>query len=65
MRFLSSAEHHDLIEADRLRMLKSKDAKPIKLAGQQTCACADYRCWDHEHHHALADHPAITVFEEH
>ena len=34
MRFLSSAEHHDLVEADGLRMSESKDANPIKLACQ-------------------------------
>ena len=33
MGFLSSAKHHDLIEADRLRMFESKDGEPIKLAG--------------------------------
>ena len=51
MRFLSSAKHHDLVKADRLWMFESKDAKPIKLAGQQTCACADRRSWNHKHQH--------------
>ncbi len=32
MRFLSSAKHHDLVEADGFRMFESKDAKPIELA---------------------------------
>jgi len=32
MHFLPSAEHYDLIEADRLRMFESKGANPIELA---------------------------------
>jgi hypothetical protein len=32
MRFLSSAQHHHLIETDGLWMFESKDANPIKLA---------------------------------
>jgi hypothetical protein len=34
MRFLTSAQHHDLIETDGLWMFESKDANPIKLACQ-------------------------------
>src|SRR5271166_4943612 len=45
-------------------MLKSKDAKPIKLAGQQTCARAHSGSWNNEHQHAFSVHPAITVFQE-
>src|SRR5271157_3692234 len=45
-------------------MLKSKDANPIKLAGQQTCARAHSGSWNNEHQHAFSVHPAITVFQE-
>jgi hypothetical protein len=45
-------------------MLKSKDAKPIKLAGQKTRTRANCRSWNHKHQHTLAGHPAITVFQE-
>src|SRR5664279_2038824 len=62
--FLSSAKHHNLIEADGLRMFESEDRKPIKLASQETCACTDCRGWNNEHQHALAGYPAIAVFEE-
>src|ERR1035441_7176017 len=65
MGFLSSAKHHDLIEADGLRMFESKDGKPIKLAGQQTGARTDCGSWYNEHQHTLAAHPAIAVFQEH
>src|SRR5271166_6649919 len=65
MRFLSSAKHHDLIETDGLWMFESKDANPIKLACQQTCACTDSGNRNHEHQHSLAGHPAIAVFQEH
>src|ERR1022692_4251676 len=65
MGFLSSAKHHDLIEADGLRMFESKDAKPIKLAGQQSRAGPNGRSWYNEHQRALAGHPAIAVLQEH
>src|SRR5664279_4333790 len=65
MRFPSSAKHDDLIEPDGLRMFESKDANPIKLACQQTCARADYGSRNHKHQHAFSVHPAITVFQEH
>src|SRR5664280_347115 len=65
MGFLPSPKHHDLVEADRLRVFHSKDADTVKLAGQQACACAHSGSWNNEHQHALAGHPAITVFQEH
>src|SRR6516162_3968834 len=64
MGFLSSAKHHDLIEADRLRMLQSKDAEPVKLTSQQPRACADCGSWNHKHQNALTRHPAIAVLQE-
>src|ERR1035438_2891863 len=64
MRFLSSAKHHNLIETDGLRMFESKDANPIKLACQQTCARSDCGSRNHEYQHAFAVHPAIAVFQE-
>jgi|ERR1035438_1553017 hypothetical protein len=45
-------------------MLKSKDAKPVKLAGQQTRARANRRSRNYKHQHALTGHPSITVFQE-
>src|ERR1035441_3921282 len=65
MRFLSSAKHHDLIEADGLWMLEPEDGKPIKLAGQQTCARSHSGSRNYKHQHALAGHPAIRVLQEH
>src|ERR1035441_8931980 len=64
MGFLSSAKHHDLIEADGLRMFESKDGEPIKLAGQQTRAGPNGGSWYNEDQHTLAAHPAIAVFQE-
>src|SRR5271165_5559296 len=64
MRFLASAKHHDLIEADGFWMFESKNANPIKLTCQQTCARADCGSWDNEHQHAFAGHPAIAVFQK-
>src|ERR1017187_8235530 len=65
MGFLSSAKHHDLIEANGLRMFESKDGNPIKLTGQQTCAGSNGGSWNDEHQHPLDAHPAIAVFQEH
>src|ERR1035437_9901482 len=65
MGFLSSAKHHDLIEADGLWMLESKDANPIKLAPPQSRASPNSWSWNDEHQHALAAYPAIAVFQEH
>src|SRR5271165_3723518 len=64
MPFLSPAKHDDLIEADGLWMFESKDRKPIKLAGQETCARSDCGSRNHEHQHAFAGHPAIAVFQK-
>src|ERR1039457_5863643 len=65
MGFLSSAKHHDLIEADGLRMFESKGGEPIKLAGQQSRASPDGGRWYNEHQHSLAGHPTIAVFQKH
>src|SRR5271165_4786187 len=65
MSFFSPAKNHNLVKSDRLRMFESKDAKPIELARQQTCARAHSGSWNNEHQYTLAGHPAITVLQEH
>src|SRR6516225_6394068 len=65
MSLLPSAEQHDLVEADRFRMLQPEDADTVKLAGQQPRARADCGSRNHKHQHALTGHPAITMFQEH
>ena len=46
-------------------MFESKDANPIKLACQQTCARAHRRCRNHGHNNTVSGHPAIAVLLEH
>src|SRR5271169_3480090 len=65
MCLLSSSKRHNLIEADGFWMFEPKDAKPIELGGQQTCARSDCGSRHYKHQHALTDHPAITVLQEH